>query len=166
MLYISLTRCIAFTFALAATVSVAAAPATAADAAVVHVAGLLAADTAGVCTEHMNTPVPPSVVSGSLSGCWYVDTLDVRHATPSGAFVATGSETFSGCLDTACGHLFATYTFTAKFAADGSEVHGRCHHPIVGGDGGLAGVTGEINMHDLPNGCAVYKGSLKLAGQS
>jgi hypothetical protein len=34
------------------------------------------------------------------------------------------------------------------FAADGSEVHGRCHHPIVSGTDGFAGISGVINFTD------------------
>ena len=98
------------------------------------------------------------VATGSLEGCYYIDTITSERSNPGGGYVATGTETFVGCIDSACGRLFTTFTFTAKFAADGSEIHGRCHHPIVGGDGDFAGATGVINMHDLPNGCATYKG--------
>jgi hypothetical protein len=134
---------------------------------VTHVAGLLEPDLSGVCPPvQQSTPIPPSIVTGSLTGCWYVMTADRMHATPSGSFQGTGTETFAGCLGSICGRLFTTYTFTAKFLPDGSEAHGRCHHPIVGGDGGFAGVTGVIQMHDLPNGCSLYKGTLDLGGAS
>ena len=53
------------------------------------------------------------------------------------------------------------HVFTYKIV-DGVEVHGRCHHPFVGGDGGFAGVSGVLQMLDLPNGCALYKGHLSF----
>ena len=130
---------------------------------VTQISGLLVLDQSGddaVCTDHA-TPVPPSVVSGSLVGCWYTDTIDSQRSTPSGAFVATGTEQFIGCLGARCGRIFSTYTFTARFDGD-TELHGRCHHPITGGDGDFAGVGGVIHMRDLPNGCAEYHGTLDL----
>ena len=125
-----------------------------------QVEGLLEPDADGSCTDN-----PASVatydVSGSLVGCWYVDTFVVNHESNAGGFVATGTETFVGCLGSACGRLFTTYTFTARYAGD-VELHGRCHHPIVGGDGDFEGVTGVLAMKDLPNGCAAYRGHLVL----
>jgi hypothetical protein len=126
-----------------------------------QVSGLFTPDSveSPACTDHP-AALQRGVMTGSLEGCWYVDTVTSEKVTPSGGYKATGTETFIGCLDDACGQLFTTFTFTAKFNADGTEDHGRCHHPIVGGTGDFAGVTGVINMHDLPNGCATYKGHL------
>jgi hypothetical protein len=138
------------------------------DTGTTRVSGLAVPDEAGTCTEQEGA----FRMTGSLDGCYYMDELDVQHESQGGGLVATGREHFVVCLgspppdgvpDTRrCGTIFTTFTFTAKFASDGSEIHGRCHHPIVGGDGGFAGVTGVINMHDLPNGCAEYDGHLKL----
>jgi hypothetical protein len=100
------------------------------------------------------------LVSGTLEGCWYIDTIENEHLTPSGGYRASGTETFIGCLGGDCGSFFTTFTFTAKFVGD-VEVHGRCHHPIVGGTGDFAGATGVINMHDEPNGCVRYKGHIR-----
>jgi hypothetical protein len=120
-----------------------------------QVEGLLVPDQSGVCHASLGT----YVVSGSLEGCWYTDTFVVEHESHAGGFLASGTETFVGCLGARCGRLFTTFTFTAKYVGD-IEVHGRCHHPIVGGDGDFAHASGVINMHDLPNGCATYKGHL------
>ncbi len=126
-----------------------------------QVSGMLTPDTAGVCTEVAES-VGTYTVTGNLDGCWYITEWTIRNETPSGAIRATGHEVFSGCLDgTRCGHFFTDYTFTYK-VVDGVEVHGRCHHPIVKGDGGFAGVSGVLQMHDLPNGCAIYKGHLSF----
>ena len=46
------------------------------------------------------------------------------------------------------GTFFTTFTFTAKFDPSGNEIHGRCNHPIVDGDGGFEGVTGVVNFTD------------------
>ena len=126
-----------------------------------QVNGLLTPDTAGVCVEDAAS-VANYTVAGNLTGCWYIDEWTIRNETPSGAIQASGTELFSGCLDgDRCGHFWTTYTFTYK-VVDGVETHGRCHHPIVGGDGGFVGVSGMLQMHDLPNGCAVYSGHLSF----
>src|SRR6185369_16296298 len=105
----------------------------------VQISGLLTPDTAGVCTED-SASVANYTVTGSLDGCWYIDEWTIRNETPSGAIQAKGTEIFSGCLSGGrCGHFWTTYTFTYK-VVNGVETHGRCHHPIVGGDGGFAGV--------------------------
>lgn len=125
------------------------------------VAGLLTPDTAGSCLED-SASVATYTVTGNLTGCWYIDEWTIHNETPSGAIRASGTEVFSGCLDgSRCGHFWTTYTFTYK-VVDGVEAHGRCHHPIVGGDDGFAGVTGVLEMHDLPNGCAIYTGHLSF----
>jgi len=139
----------------------AAMPSAMASSGATQVAGLLAPDTEGVCVGEASVQ-PPGVVTGSLNGCWYITSITKQSDNPAGGFYAAGTETFAGCLADSCGRLFTTFTFTAKFASDGSEVHGRCHHPIVGGDGDFIGASGEINMHDLPNGCATYKGNLRF----
>jgi hypothetical protein len=125
-----------------------------------QVSGLLEPDLDASCTDHPSA-VASYDVSGSLVGCWYVDTFVVEHASNGGGSVSTGTETFVGCLGSSCGRFFTTYKFTSKYEGD-TEVHGRCHHPIVGGDGAFTGASGVIEMKDLPNGCAAYKGHLTL----
>jgi hypothetical protein len=127
----------------------------------VQVKGLLMLDTAGVCTEDPAS-VATYVVTGSLTGCWYIDEWTIRNETPSGSTRATGTELFSGCIGSRCASHFSTeYSFTYKIV-NGVEVHGRCHHPIVDGDGAFAGVKGNIEMHDLPDGSAEYVGQVSV----
>ncbi len=152
-------RRVGLAVSLAATIAVAfAAPAAARSQ--TQVRGLLTPDTAGTCTED-SASVATYTVTGSLSGCWYIDEWTIHNETPSGAIRASGKEVFSGCLADRCGHFWTTYTFTYKIV-DGVETHGRCHHPIVDGDLGFTGVSGVLQMHDLPNGCAVYSGHLSF----
>jgi len=126
-----------------------------------QVDGLLEPDTGGLCVDDPAS-LGTYVVSGDLTGCWYIDEFTVRTEAASGSFRATGREQFVGCLyDTVCGRFFTTYVFTARIV-DGIETHGRCHHPIVGGEGGFAGARGSLEMHDLPNGCAVYTGHISF----
>ena len=139
---------------------VGAAPASAGNG-VTRVAGLLEPDTSAQCTAVDNQGA--YVATGSLVGCWYVTTFENVRTNPGGGFYADGTETFVGCLGDACGQFFTTYTFTAKYAGD-TELHGRCHHPIIGGTGDFAGVSGVINMHDLPNGCVAYQGGISGVG--
>jgi hypothetical protein len=43
------------------------------------------------------------------------------------------------------------------------EIHGRCHHPIVGGTGDFAGAKGVINFKDdVVNLKFDYKGHVSL----
>ncbi|HET7487384.1 MAG TPA: hypothetical protein VFJ85_05600 [Acidimicrobiales bacterium] len=131
-----------------------------ADTGAVQVRGVQAPATGAECAGGY-------VMTGTLTGCWYVDTAQiVRGSFTSSGFLATGTEHFDGCIfdDSHCGTFHTTFSFTAKFDADGNEIHGRCHHPVVGGDGVFAGATGQIEMHDEPTGCAVYNGNLRLGG--
>jgi hypothetical protein len=93
---------------------------------------------------------PPIDLSGSLDGCWYTY-VSASKLNPSGTYVEQGTEIFVGCWNgTTCGTFETTYTFTAKYVDDtlAEEIHGRCHHPIVGGTGGFAGAKGVINFKD------------------
>src|SRR5262245_31955192 len=85
-------------------VAFAASPAVASGAGSTHVDGLLELDESGACPADLNAAAT-YVVSGSLEGCWYVDTFNVDHANNAGGFVATGTEHFDGCLDARCGTL-------------------------------------------------------------
>jgi hypothetical protein len=66
--------------------------------------------------------------------------------------MATGEEHFTGWIGSTYGTFYTRYRFTAK--TDGpwptsAEIHGRCHHPITGGDGAFAGISGEISFKDV-----------------
>jgi len=125
-----------------------------------QVDGMLIPDTAGVCVDEV-VSVATYTVTGDLSGCWYIEEWTINGETPSGSLRASGTEVFIGWLGARYGSFRTNYTFTYK-VVDGVEVHGRCHHPIVDGDGGFEGVKGVIQMHDLPNGCAIYSGHLSF----
>jgi len=104
-------------------------------------------------------------MAGGLVGCWYTDTVEVLHSTANGAYQERGTETFIGCLsdETTCGTFSTTYKFTAKYAADGSELHGHCEHPLVSGTGDFAGITGQVNFRDeVQTGEFLYKGHVQL----
>ena len=107
------------------------------------------------------------------SVCRYTDSGEVRNATPSGVVIVSGTEHFVGCLNTngnqTCdpdepnGTFNTTYTFTAKYAATGDEIHGRCHHPIISGAGGFLGASGELSFTDIPSeGRFPYHGPIRL----
>lgn len=91
-------------------------------------------------------------MTGSLVGCWWIDTFDTKSDPDKSTFRASGTEHFTGCLGSVCGTFYTTYTFTAK--TDGpwptsAEIHGRCHHPVIGGTGGFAGASGVLSFHDV-----------------
>jgi len=132
-----------------------------------------AAVPAGKCLEP--SEFAPYWMTGDLVGCWYTDTFDVTQANdnPGGKFKASGTEHFVGCLNTngnaTCdpgepsGRFDTTFVFTAKFAPTGDEIHGRCHHPIVGGTGAFAGAGGGVSFKDIPSeGRFPYHGEITL----
>ncbi|GHF64606.1 hypothetical protein HNQ07_004677 [Deinococcus metalli] len=111
---------------------------------------------------------PPLLLSGSLQGCWYTD-IDSIKTTPSGVYLETGREVFVGTLNGGPSGTFTTgYRFEGKFAPDGTELHGRCEHPIVAGSGtgGFAVATGRVDFKDIVTDPAniyyVYRGHISL----
>jgi hypothetical protein len=95
------------------------------------------------------------LMDGSLTGCWIIDTFEVKPMPVQGTMLAHGTEHFVGYLGGAFGAFRTTYTYTARF--DGAtELHGRCHHPIVGGDGVFAGARGELSFTDVVDANPVY----------
>ena len=109
--------------------------------------------------------IDPIVMSGDLVGCWYTTSYDVLQETPSGVYRESGTETFVGCLSdgTTCGTISTTYQFEAKFAPDGSEIHGRCQHPFVSGTGDFEGIRGRLNFKDdVETGDLPYRGHFSL----
>jgi hypothetical protein len=91
-------------------------------------------------------------MTGSLVGCWWIDTFETKSSPDKSSFLATGTEHFTGCLGSTCGTFYTTYSFTAK--TDGpwptsAEIHGRCHHPIIRGTGDFAGASGVLTFHDV-----------------
>jgi hypothetical protein len=112
---------------------------------------------------------PPIVMAGSLVGCWYTKVVSSHdNGAPSGVYVERGEEVFVGSFDGGPAGTFATtYLFTSKWAPDvstGSEVLGRCQHPIVAGSGtgGFQGVTGRLDFKDdVATGEYLYRGHLQ-----
>jgi hypothetical protein len=85
-----------------------------------------------------------------------------------GTFLATGTEHFTGWIGSRYGTFTTTYTFTAQFDGD-VELHGRCHHPVVGGDGDFAGISGVLTFKDVVDvnpPYYPYRGTLRLAGEA
>jgi hypothetical protein len=142
-----------------------------ASAATNQISGVAVFDTAGVCTA------PPAgyedftqVMTGSLDGCWYTNIEATRdNGAPSGVYIERGEEVFVGSLNGGPEGTFGTtYQFESKWDPDvstGSEVHGRCQHPIVAGSGtgGFEGATGRVDFKDqVTTGEFFYRGHIEL----
>jgi hypothetical protein len=146
-----------------------------AGAATNQISGVGVFDTTGVCPAPPTgyedfTSLPPMVMTGSLEGCWYTKVLSAKdNGAPSGVYQERGEEVFVGSLDGGpVGTFAATFKFTSKWDPDvstGSEVHGRCQHPIVAGSGtgGFAGATGRVDFKDdVVTGEFLYRGHISL----
>jgi hypothetical protein len=116
-------------------------------------------------------PIVSNAMTGSLVGCWYLDTF--ASTTPEPDLRGTGTEHFVGCLDIEgkgnctpadpAGTLTLTARFEFEFNA-GREVSGRCQHQIVSGTGGFQGATGRIDFTDnVVNGTSTYLGHIHVA---
>ena len=140
-----------------------------------RLSGVSVYDTTGACPE---PPVgyedfvsyPPLVMTGSLEGCWYTKLISAKdNGIPSGVYQERGEEVFVGRLDGGPVGTFATtYKFTSKWNPDvstGSEVRGRCEHPIVvgSGTGGFEGAAGRVDFKDIvATGEYIYRGHIRL----
>ena len=105
-------------------------------------------------------------LTGDLEGCWYTD-VETAKSTPSGVYLESGREMFVGSLNGGPeGTFTTTYMFESKFAADGTEIKGRCQHQITvgSGTGGFAGATGRVDFKDIIGDPVtyVYRGHIKL----
>lgn len=106
------------------------------------------------------------LMTGDLEGCWWIDTVDVGPSR--GTFLATGTEHFTGWIGSRYGTFYTTYTFTAQYDGD-VELHGRCHHPVVRGDGDFAGISGVLNFTDVVDVDPPYYpywGTLRLSAEA
>ena len=116
------------------------------------------------------TSLPPLIMSGSLEGCWYTKILATKdNGAPSGVYLERGEEIFVGSLNGGpVGTFTTTYKFESKWAPDvstGTELHGRCQHPIVAGSGtgGFSGATGRVDFKDdVDTGEFNYRGHISL----
>ncbi len=111
---------------------------------------------------------PPLVMTGDLDGCWYtnIETTKVGGG-PSGVYLESGEEVFVGTLNGGPEGTFATtYKFESQWTPYfGSELHGRCQHPIVAGSGtgGFEGATGRVDFKDeVTTGRYFYRGHITL----
>ena len=130
-----------------------------------QISGVGTFETGPECTDPITSVITPIVMTGDLVGCWYTTSLETIHTTPSGGYREKGTETFVGCLSdgTTCGTFSTTYHFEAKYAADGSEIHGHCEHPLVSGTEDFEGITGQIFMKDdVATGEFNYRGHFSL----
>jgi hypothetical protein len=132
-----------------------------------QISGVGYLDTAGECTD---APAGYGdftlVMTGSLVGCWYTDIVTpIDHGSPSGIYQERGQEIFVGSLNGGpVGTFTTTYFFNSKWDT-GSEVHGRCQHPIIvgSGTGGFAGATGRVDFKDdVVNLNYPYRGHISL----
>src|SRR3954454_23126453 len=81
------------------------------------------------------TSYAPLVLRGSLAGCWYTK-VETARQMPSGVYLETGEEVFVGTLNGGPAGSFATtYRFEALLDPNGTEIRGRCQHPIAAGSG-------------------------------
>ena len=146
-----------------------------AGAATNQISGVGIFDTTGACPAPPTgyedfTSLPPMVMTGSLEGCWYTKVVSTKdNGAPSGIYQERGEEVFVGSLDGGpVGTFAATFKFTSQWdpdASTGSEVHGRCEHPIVDGSGtgGFAGATGRVDFKDdVATGEFLYRGHISL----
>lgn len=129
--------------------------------------GVAKPDNENVCTEIDS--LFRFTMAGSLQGCWYTTSFKVVQTTPSGGYRERGEERFIGCLvdgtNRTCGSFDTSYQFEGKYqtVAPFAEIHGRCQHPIVGGTGGFAGITGRVDFKDdVVNNCFYYRGHIRL----
>jgi hypothetical protein len=104
------------------------------------------------------------VITGDLDGCWY-SKIEATKTTPSGVYLESGEEVFVGSLSGGPEGTFATtYRFESKWGPDGSEIHGRCQHPILAGSGtgSFEGATGRLDFKDeVSTGQFFYRGHIK-----
>jgi hypothetical protein len=146
-----------------------------APAATNQVSGVGIFDTTGQCPDPPTgyedfTSLPPLVMTGSLEGCWFTKIVTAKdNGTPSGVYQERGEEVFVGSLAGGPGGTFATtYKFTSKWDPDvstGSEVRGRCEHPIVAGSGtgSFEAATGRVDFKDnVVTGEFIYRGHISL----
>lgn len=99
-------------------------------------------------------------IEGDLQGCWYT-IVDGFSATSSGAWKEHGREVF--VADGSGDMFWTTYDFHAKFDADGNEIHGRCQHLVVAGNGMFDGAWGRLDFKDdVDAGVNYYRGHMKL----
>ncbi len=140
-----------------------------ASAATDQISGVAFYDTTGECPPPPPefASYPPLVMTGDLEGCWYTNVETSKdNGAPSGVYMESGQELFIGSLNGEAEGTFVTsYRFESKWDPDvtGSEVHGRCQHPLVAGTDDFAGATGRVDFKDdVTTGLYYYRGHITL----
>jgi hypothetical protein len=107
------------------------------------------------------------IMTGDLEGCLYTF-VKTQKSSPSGTYRETGTELFVGSFGSEGDGTFeTTYRFEGKYedvANLTGEIHGRCQHPIVEGEGTgiFEGVTGRLFFKDdVEAGNFPYRGHLR-----
>ena len=110
-------------------------------------------------------------VTGDLEGC-LIAFIDEFGCQPSGTYREKGSEHFIGTYKGQPGEFWTKYQFEAKYegcdvsgAPLGSEIFGRCEHPIIKGSGTgvFEGATGRLDFKDdVEAGNFPYRGHIKF----
>jgi len=126
----------------------------------------------GQCTDVPEAPDGTELafvlkMEGDLNGCFY-SFAATAESSPSGTYRERGIDIYVGSGeeegDEDFGTFAMTYLFTAKFDEDGSEIWGRCQHPITAGTGtgDFEGVTGRFDFRDdVVDVTFPYKGHLR-----
>jgi hypothetical protein len=136
-----------------------------------QISGIAFFDTSGRCEFPLTgypdyISYPPIVMTASLDGCWYTK-VESSTLSAGNVYQERGQEVFIGTLNgRPVGTFATTYKFTAKLNPDGSEVRGRCEHPIVAGSGtgGFAGAAGRVDFKDdVENALFIYRGHIGLS---
>jgi hypothetical protein len=134
----------------------------AAGAGTTQVSGVQSPVIAGACFDP--SELASYSMTGDLVGCWYTDNLTCR-AHDAGTVQCTGNEHFVGSIGSRSGTLYFSFEFSGKYGDPPTypELHGRCHHPVIGGDGDFTGATGVLEFKDdVTTGCATYTGHITL----
>lgn len=116
----------------------------------------------------------PSATGWSLDGCLQITGFEREKFNVSGTYQEEGTERFDGDLYidgeySGTGSFETVYQFRGKFEEIGdfgTEIFGRCQHPIVAGTGVFAEVEGRLDFKDVLDGPAAplfpYRGHIRL----
>lgn len=116
----------------------------------------------------------PSPTGWSLDGCLQITGFEREKFNPSGTYQEDGTERFDGDLYVdgeyaGTGSFETVYQFRGKFEEIGdfgTEIFGRCQHPIVAGTGVFANVEGRLDFKDVLDGPDAplfpYRGHIRL----
>ena len=156
---------------IAAAAAIAVAPQASAQAAGVPIAGTITAVADGACTPPtLSGPLlswqcaggTENYEGGLASTADAVFDVSGTFNTRSGATRTRGTQTFTGCVQDACGTL--EWRWRVTFSTDpetATVIRGQGQARITGSGGGLAGARGSFTIKCLPEGCT-YSGLVFL----